>query len=367
MSPPRPSDWTGVRRILAVRLDAMGDVLMTGPALRALASGGRHVTLLTSAAGAEVAAMLPGVADAIPYGAPWMKATAARWDPGLDGVMVERLRAGSFDGAVIFTVFSQSPLPAALLCHLAGIPLRAAHCRENPYQLLTDWLPEEEPELQRHEVERQLALVRRLGFDVGDDRLSVNIPAAARLRALAALHNAGVDLDRPWLILHPGASAPSRRYPPLAYAAAARRLTVEDGWQVVVAGSGADREVVDEIRAAMNAPSLSLSGALEVSDLAAAIDRARLFIGNNSGPAHLAAAVGTPSVVLYALTNPQHTPWRIPARILSHDVPCRNCFKSMCPMGHHACLRAIGPEEVVAAVRGLSAETAPRAPAFARA
>ncbi len=72
------------------------------------------------------------------------------------------MRHGGFDAAVIFTVYSQSPLPAAMLCYLAGIPRRLAHCRENPYALLSDWLREPEPQQRtRHEVERQLDLVRR--------------------------------------------------------------------------------------------------------------------------------------------------------------------------------------------------------------
>jgi ADP-heptose:LPS heptosyltransferase len=83
-----------------------------------------------------------------------------------------------------------------------------------------------------------------------------------------------------------------------------------------------------------------------VADLAALISRASLLIANNSGPAHIAAATGTPLVDLYALTNPQHTPWRVPHRVLSHDVPCRDCLRSVCPHGHNACLQLIAPIEV---------------------
>jgi ADP-heptose:LPS heptosyltransferase len=78
-----------------------------------------------------------------------------------------------------------------------------------------------------------------------------------------------------------------------------------------------------------------------------------VLITNNSGPAHLAAAVATPVVDLYALTNPQHTPWLVPARVLNHDVPCRNCLKSVCPQGHHDCLRRVAPERVADAAMEL--------------
>jgi hypothetical protein len=63
----------------------------------------------------------------------------------------------------------------------------------------------------------------------------------------------------------------------------------------------------------------------------------------------MAAALGTPVVDLYALTNPQHTPWMVPHRVLYHDVPCRNCYKSICPLGHHNCLRLVSPDDVVSA------------------
>ena len=73
-------------------------------------------------------------------------------------------------------------------------------------------------------------------------------------------------------------------------------------------------------------------------------------MANNTGPVHIAAAVGTPVVDLYALTNPQHTPWGVPNRVLFHDVPCKYCYKSVCPQGHHDCLRLVRPEDVVTAV-----------------
>ncbi len=355
--------WPSAREILAVRLDAIGDVLMTTPALRALRGvEGTRVTLLTSPSGARVAPLIPEVDDVMVYDAPWVKHGRAP-DPARDLAMIKELSARRFDAAAIFTVFTQSALPAALLCHVAGIPLRAAHCRENPYGLLTEWVPEPEPERGvRHEVRRQLDLAAEIGRTTEDDRLSLWVPDPARARVRELLRRERIDADEPWVAVHPGATAPSRRYPPEAYARAAARLSA-CGLRIVFTGSPAERDLVDEIRAEMAAPSWSLAGRLDLEGLAALIEAAPVLLTNNTGPAHVAAAVGTPVVVPYALTNPQHTPWRVPSRVLFHDVPCRNCFKSVCPEGHHRCLRGVPASDVADAVLELLASTRRRAAA----
>src|SRR5262249_40601677 len=149
---------------------------------------GRRLTLLTSRAGAAIASLVPEIDDVIVYEAPWMRATAPRPDARRDWAMAELLGRRRFDAAVIFTVYSQSPLPAALLCRLAGIPRRLAHCRENPYQLLSDWIPEPEPRsVVRHEVRRHLDLVAAVGCQSTDERLSLRVPSGARRRVRALL------------------------------------------------------------------------------------------------------------------------------------------------------------------------------------
>jgi lipopolysaccharide heptosyltransferase II len=329
---------------------------MTGPAIRALASQrpDRRITVLTSSAGAEVAPLLPGVDEVLTYDPPWMKATERRTSAARDHRTLLALRGRRFDGAVIFTVYTQSALPAALLCFLAGIPLRLAHCRENPYQLLTDWVPDPEPGAGvRHEVRRQLDLVAAVGARARDECLALRIPPAARARAAAALAGAGLDPDAPWALLHPGATAPSRRYPAERFGEVVRRLTGELGWQVLLVGGGADADTVDRIRRLAGTDPPAVVGSLSLPELAALIERAPLMIANNSGPMHLAAAAGTPVVAIYALTNPQHTPWGVPGRILWHDVPCRFCYRSVCPEGHHRCVLGVAPEDVVAAALDL--------------
>lgn len=349
---PSPA-WQQAQRILCIRLDYLGDVLMTTPALRALRASapGRHITLLTSPGGAAVAPYLPEVDDTIVYRAPWLKHGGNGGSGGGaqdDLMMIERLRACRFDAAVIFTVYSQNPLPAALLCHLAGIPLRLAHCRENPYRLLSDWVAETEPQQQvRHEVRRQLDLVASVGAHCADERMSFRVPPADTLAVAALLREHGLAPDARYLVLHPGASAASRRYPPALWRAAARLLAPEVD-ALLFTGSADEAALIAEIKSDLPR-AVSLAGRLSLGQLGALIAAAPVLVSNNTGPAHLAAALGTPVVDLYALTNPQHTPWQVPARVLYQDVPCRYCYKSICPQGHHTCLTGVTPEQVAAA------------------
>ena len=352
----RAGAWAAAREVLCVRLDSIGDVLMTGPAMRALAAGGRRVTLLTSPAGAAVARLMPEVAETIVYEAPWMKASPSAHGTGaaphLD--MAQRLRAHGFDAAVIFTVYSQSPLPAAMLCLLAEIPLRLAHCRENPYELLSDWVPETEPVARlRHEVRRQLDLVASVGAVAPDERLALTVAPAPRARVAERLAREGIDTSRSWALVHPGSTAPSRRYPPERLATACRLLTREHGVALVFSGDAREAPLIAAVRERLGERAPSLAGVLDLAELAALIKAAPLLIAGNTGPVHIAAAVGTPVVDLYALTNPQHTPWAVPSVVLYHDVPCRWCYKSVCPEGHHLCLRGVEPAAIVHAALSL--------------
>ncbi len=343
-------------RILAVRLDGMGDALMTGPALRALKGlvPKGSVTALVSPMAADCARRIPGVDQVLIHEAPWMKIAAAA--PAADRALIDRLGAQAFDAAVIFTVYSQSPLPAALVCYLAGIPRRLAHCRENPYHLLTDWVAETEPHHGiRHEVRRQLDLVATIGAAASDESLALTVPEPALAWAAQWRPSRG-----PLVVIHPGAQAPSRRYPAESYATVVRLLEQELGAHCLITGRESERALLAEVKSgAVSGARILCEGSFD--QLAAVIRMADIMITNNTGPAHMAAALGTPVVVLYALTNPQHEPWQAAARVLSADVPCRNCYKSVCPSGHHRCLRDVSPRAVVDAAHALWHAHAPPA------
>lgn len=345
------SRWADARRILCIRLDNLGDVLMTTPAIRALQNArlGRHITLLGSASGCAGARFVPEIQSIIRYDAPWMKAPGNHpgATPEADERLISELRMGRFDAAVIFTTYSQSPLPAAVFCRLAGIPLRLAHCRENPYTLLTNWAVEVEPqEKVRHEVQRQLDLVASIGATTENDGLSFRVPVSDRTRVAARLQGLGLAANTPYVLIHPGATAPSRRYPVEYFAAAADQIAERLQCPIVLGGTPAEVPLVQEMRGLMKSPIVNLAGDLSLGECAASIAMAHVLVANNSGPVHLAAAVGTPVVDLYALTNPQHTPWRVASKVLSYDVPCRHCYRSICPEGHHDCLRRVPVEQV---------------------
>lgn len=350
--------WRNAENVLCVRLDNMGDVLMATPALRALRQqrAGRRLTLLGSASGAAVAAHIAELDGVIRYDAPWVKQpggqAAERADAGLRQI-AETLRAQRFDAAIIFTTFSQSALPAALLCLFAGIPQRVGYARENPYQLLTDWHRETEPGAGiRHETERQLDLVTPAHERPSDLRLSFRVSEAARASLAVKRMAAGISPGTRYVVVHPGATAPSRRYPEEGFAQALRLLAAQCPQPIVLTGTGQERALCERIRAAAGQRGRigDLSGQLSLDEFGALLEGAAVLLSNNSGPVHIAAALGTPVVDLYALTNPQHQPWQVPARVLSHDVPCRNCYRSECPQGHHLCLRGIAAADVARAV-----------------
>ena len=348
-------DWSSPQRILCVRLDALGDLLMTTPAIAAIKETHPtcEITLLTSTAGAAIAALLPCIDHVMVYDAPWLKATAPRTSSQPDYGWIERIRDRHFDAAIIFTVYSQSALPSAMMAYFADIPLRLAHCRENPYQLLTHYIRDPEPErFIRHEAQRQLDLVKSIGCTTHDPRLRVTVSEAAKHSIKQRLHHWGLDSHQNWIVVHAGASAPSRRYPSEQFAKVTQTLS-QQGITPVFTGVSTEQALVESIRQHMSTPSQSLAGQLTLSEMTALLATAPLLLSNNTGPVHLAAAVGTPVVDLYALTNMQHTPWQVPSRVLYHDVDCRLCYKSVCPEGHHDCLRLVSPEQVAAAVLDL--------------
>jgi len=314
--------WNNCRRILCIRADNMGDVIMSGPAIRALKeSFNAHITLLTSSAGASICDHMPEIDDVIVNDMPWVKTDML---PSPDNIhqLVEDLRLGSFDGAVIFTVYSQSPLPAALVCLMAGIQRRLAYCHENPYHLLTDWIPDKEPyDLIRHQVERDLELVRTIGAEISDDRLMLTSTDDDWNRASDVLLKHGIARDQPFIVAHPGVSERKREFPADKWVTLLTELRRNIGMPIVITGSKSEMAAASLIHDAVNDESIvNVAGEFDLATFVSTIYHATLVISVNTVTGHIAAAAQVPSVILYAATNPQHTPWKSPSHVLYFPV-----------------------------------------------
>ncbi|WP_328531438.1 glycosyltransferase family 9 protein [Nocardioides sp. NBC_00368] len=324
-------------RTLVVRLDSMGDVLLAGPAVRAMAATSDHVTMLCGPLGREAAELLPGVDEVLCWEAPWIAADPPPVDADEVDLLRKRLEAGLFDRAVILTSFHQSPLPTALVLRLAGIGRLAAVSTDYPGSLLDHRVRVEED---IPEPERALAVAIACGGrlpDGDDGRLAVRAGRAPN------------DLLAPYVVLHPGTSAPARAWPADGFRDLCRRLSAL-GIGVVVTGGPAERRLTAYVAGGR---STDLGGELALDELAGVLARAEAVVVANTGPAHLAAAVGTPVVSLYAptISAERWAPYGVDRVLLGDQhAPCRDTRARECPVPGHPCLTSVTPEHVVNAL-----------------
>jgi len=345
---------TSRRRVLAVRLDGLGDVLLTGPALRALAAKTAHLTLLAGPGGAGAAELLPGVNDVMTYQAPWIGPDPRPLDHGSMRFLMRELLLGDFDEAVVFTSLHQSPLPMALLLRMSAVPRISAISVDDPGTLLDvrHLVDEDVPE-----SERALSLVRAAGFDLppGDDgRLALRGPLP---------DVSGLVPQGEYVVVHPGCSAPARTWSAERWAQAVQALAAE-GHRVVVTGSESERALTGKVAAVSPAgAALDLGGRTGMRELAAVLAGAAVTVAPNTGPAHLSAACGTPVVSLFAPVVPaaRWAPYGVPTVLLGdQDAPCAGSRARECPVPGHPCLNTVAAHDVVAAVGKLLAETGTR-------
>lgn len=354
--------WRSTRKVLLVRLDNLGDVLLMTPAFHAVRAAlpAAELTLLASPVGAQVGALDPDIDEVIVYQAPWMDPWHRLPQSSLrEQKMIRQLKARGFDAAIIFTSFHQSALPAAYLCYLADIPLRAAASIDGPGSLLTT--RHKHPERMMHEVERALDLVGALGISTNERDLVLEVPTTAMAEVDTLLASLPVR-SRPLIVVHPGCSMPARAYPWEMYAEVVNLLVEQVGACVALTGTENERELVERIPGrvpeAHRSSVLALAGRLSFPALCGLIKSADLTITNNTGPMHISAAVRTPVIALFALTNPpeQWGPWRVAHRLLYHDVACRICYNRICPY-QHECLRLVSPDLVASVATEMLAET----------
>lgn len=300
----------------------MGDLIMSSPAIRALKqTSSSKITLLTSSMAAGIVPYITEIDEVIVCDLPWIKTKESTANNEIF-TLVQQLKDRKFDAAVIFTVFSQNAMPAAMIAFMAGIPLRLAYSRENPYDLLTDWVPDKEPySFIQHQVLRDLALVNTIGASAADKfYLQLNIPVTSWKNAKDKLLTVDVDTEKPWLIFHAGVTEKKREYPGELWVQAAKKLIRERGFQILFTGSASEKPVCEKLAKETGENAFSIAGLLKLQEFIALIEKAPVVVSVNTGTIHIAAAVNTPVVVLYAQTNPQHTPWQVPHAILEYEV-----------------------------------------------
>ncbi|MFE6281659.1 glycosyltransferase family 9 protein [Streptomyces sp. NPDC057877] len=329
-------------RALVVRLDSFGDVLLAGPAVRAVAARADSVTLLCGPLGAPAARLLPGVDDVVVWDAPWAGFAPPPVRRAEVTELIDRLDA---DTALVLTSFHQSPLPTALLLRLAGVAHIAADSEDYPGSLL-DVRHHRAPHA--HEVEAALELAEAAGFPPVDDGLP---------RVLPPPDTTALTGPEPYVVLHPGASVPARAWSAERCAEAVGELAAA-GHRVVVTGGTGERELTARVAGGAGAgrsgpPVLDLGGRTDAPALAGVLARAAAVVTGNTGPAHLAAAVGTPVVSLFAPVVPAERwrPYGVPYVLLGdQDAPCAGSRARVCPVPGHPCLETVTAYDVLAAV-----------------
>lgn len=313
--------WKACQNILVVRADNMGDVLLSSPAIRALKETfSCKITLLTSTKARGLNNLLPEIDEFLVVDVPWVQNEESH-DPAIYLDLINKIKSKTFDGCVIFTVYSQNPMPAILLAYLAGIPLRLAYCRENPYHLLSHWIPDPEPyQVIKHQVTRDLDLVAAIGAHTRDEQLKISLQPGLYEMVQEKLRQSGVVLsDYNYYVLHPGVSEVKRRYPKERWIALATRLVAQESLPVLISGGKGETGIAAEIADA--AGCTAIAGLLALDEFAALLENAKAVVSVNTGTVHLATAVQTPLVVLYAQTNPQHVPWLVHHKVLQYSVP----------------------------------------------
>ncbi|WP_442791387.1 HAD-IIIA family hydrolase [Micromonospora sp. NBC_01739] len=335
------------RTVLVVRSDSAGDVLVTGPGIRAVAAGADRVVLLCGPRGRAAADLLPGVDEVVEHRLPWIDPAPAPVEAAEMTALVARLAAVGAEEAVIFTSFHQSPLPLALLLRMAGVARIAAISDDYPGALLDvrHRVPPGVPE-----AERALSLAAAAGYPLppGDQ---------PRLRLRPAPPPPPEAGAPGYVVLHPGSAAQARGCPPEVAERICRHL-VRAGHRVVVTGDARERDLTARVA---GAHAVDLGGRTGLAELSGVVAAAGAVVVGNTGPAHLAAAHEVPVVSLFAPTVPfgQWGPWRVPTvRLGDATAPCRDTRAARCPVPGHPCLSRVEPDAVLAALRLLDVPVA---------
>jgi heptosyltransferase-2 len=338
-------------KILVRATNWVGDAIMALPALRALRRRfpEAHIAVVARPYVADIYRHQAVCDELIPY-------DSRGPEGGFSGRerLAGELRAQGFEVALLL----QNAFDAAWLAWRAGIPERIGYARDGRSLILTKAVPvPKRGEIPAHEQFYYLELLRRAGWldDLsGETSISLTVASESRQQAGESLLAAGSRPRVFRIAIGAGASYGSAKcWPPERFAEAANRLTEHFDADVVLFGAVAEKAVSSAIVAAMRRPPIDLTGKTLIADLPALLSQCHLFIGNDSGAMHVAAAVGLPVVAVFGPTDPQGTAPVTPRCAIVQEKPyCSPCFLRRCPTDHR-CMLGVAPVAVAAAARSL--------------
>lgn len=342
-----PVRWGRVERVAVLRLDHLGDLLLSFPALEALRAAlpKARIDLYVGPWCLDLARLCPHVDSVQALPAEWFQRPQRQaWPLASLWRSARLLRQGRYDLGVDL----RGELRHALLLRLAGIPQRLGALQTAGAFLLTQALPP----AQGHEAHRAWALLRDAGLPglgAKAPRLHLDPGAAARREARRRLKAWG--LKPGFLALHPFAGAPSRRWPRAHWQELLTKLPGA-GRVLLLGDAGEAQALRDLLPPGAGRRLVPAAGALSLDVLAAVLEQAGLLVGLNSGPGHLAAAVGTPVLSIFSAANDpaRWAPLGPQVKVLVEPAPCGPCELADCPLGN-ACLRRLRPARVLRALK----------------
>jgi len=336
--------------ILVKEVNWLGDAVMSLPALRAIRRTwpNSHLAVLVKR---ELAGFFDGVGwidEVIPYK---LAADGIRRFADTARIIL-RIRRARFDLAILFP----NNFSSALWVALAGVPARAGYIRDRRGPLLTHKVFPRQEGAGAHQSQYWLAMIRAtLGVDDDAQESALDIHEPHRERMRQWLEARRLRPGSPVIALAPGAAfGPAKEWPASCYSAVID-LLVERGAECVLVGTPGERALCQDVSRA-GSTAMVAAGDTGVGELIALLSLCDGFVGNDSGCAHVAAALGIPTVAIFGSTDPRGTaPIGSKAVVIYRGIECSPCFARTCRFGHYDCLRSISPEEVVDTLQRLGA------------
>jgi lipopolysaccharide heptosyltransferase II len=337
------------KRILIVRTDRIGDVLLSTPTVMALrqAYPQAYIAMMVSPYTRDIVEGNPFIDEVIVYD---KDVRHKSWASSVN--FARGLKKKKFDLAVILHPTNR----VHMVTYFAGIPRRLGFNRKSGW-LLTDRIRHTKQFGDKHESLYCLELVEHLGIKPQDGAMFMPIKDDSERWAEELFLREGLKKTDKLLAVHPGASCPSKVWPNQRFAQVADRLIDKYGFKVLVISGPKDIMLAREVIKNMNHPAVDLAGETSVSQLASVLKRCSLFISNDSGPVHLASAVGTPVVSIFGrsqqgLSPKRWSPLGGKSRILHKSAGCIECLAHNC-VKEFSCLKAITADDVIKAAEEL--------------